>query len=541
MFKLFRYYSIASAAAILVVTVVLGFVYRQQAVDELIVTAEGQNVSLARSFANSLWPRYSAYITSRSGTDSDASILRARPETLQLHELLSRLTADLPVLKVKIYDPLGLTVFSSQPSQIGDDKSGGAAFRAAMREGISTSKLSHRDSFITFSGPVEDRHLVESYVAVRGAEGDIEGVFELYSDVSPLMARIDDVTIKLVVSLLLAFGFLYAILSQIVRRADKILKRQYAELTNDKELIEAQNSALEHENTERKFAEDSLRESHDLLEQRVADRTAKLEREVTERQRAENEMRSMKEQAELANRNKTEFLANISHELRTPLNAIIGFSEMILGKKFGPVGSPKYVEYAQDINASGEHLLGVINDILDMSKIEAGEVELSEENIDVRAAFHACIGLVKARAEEGGVGIEDATGPDLPALYVDERKFKQILINLLSNAVKFTESGGRVTITAGASPQEGYMVKVADTGIGIAPEDIPKVMSSFGQVDGGLNRKFEGTGLGLPLARSLAELHGGELELESKLGVGTALTIRFPKERIASGQARAIS
>jgi signal transduction histidine kinase len=539
MFRLLRYYSVASAVAILVVTVILGFVYRQQAVDELIVTAESQNISLARSFANSLWPKFSAYVTMR--VDEDADVLRGRPETSEIHDMLSRLTAELPVLKVKVYNLEGLTVYSSEPSQIGEDKSANTGFLASARDGVSVSKLSHRDTFSSFSGSVSDRHLVESYVAVRGADGAIEGVFELYSDVTPLMGRIDDVTIKLVVSLLLAFGLLYAVLSQIMRRADKILRRQYVELVNDKELIKSQNTALEHENRERKFAEDSLREARDMLEARVVERTAELEREVEVRLRAENDMRLAKEQAELANRNKTEFLANISHELRTPLNAIIGFSELILNNIFGPVGSPKYLDYAKDINASGEHLLDVINDILDLSKIEAGKVELSEQNVDVGAALNSCIALVKGHAEAVGVHVENTTGSDLPALYADERKFTQILINLLSNAVKFTLAGGRVTVTAWASPQDGYRVQIADTGIGIAAEDIPKVMGSFGQVDSGLNRKFEGTGLGLPLAKSLAELHGGELELQSELGVGTSVTIRFPATRIASRLGRAIS
>ena len=188
MFKLLRYFSLTSAVAILLVTVVLVILYRQTAVNELVELAENQNVVLARSFANTIWPRFSAYVTSVSGLDGDA--LRARPETLQIHETLKGLAAGLPVLKVKIYNLDGLTVFSSQASQIGEDKSNSPGFIAAAREGRPASKQAHRDRFSTFSGEVADLHLVESYLPIRRGDGRIEGVFELYSDVTPLMGKI---------------------------------------------------------------------------------------------------------------------------------------------------------------------------------------------------------------------------------------------------------------------------------------------------------------------------------------------------------------
>ena len=187
MFKLLRHFSVASAVAILSVTVVLVILYRETAVNELVGLAENQNVALARSFANTIWPQFSPYISSVSGFDGDA--LRARPETRQIHEALKELSAGLPVLKVKIYNLDGLTVFSSQASQIGADKSNNPGFFAAARNGEPASKLAHKEKFSAFSGEVSDRHLVESYLPIRRGDGRIEGVFELYSDVTPLMAE----------------------------------------------------------------------------------------------------------------------------------------------------------------------------------------------------------------------------------------------------------------------------------------------------------------------------------------------------------------
>jgi PAS domain S-box-containing protein len=256
--------------------------------------------------------------------------------------------------------------------------------------------------------------------------------------------------------------------------------------------------------------------------------------DITELKKREMSLRAAKEIAETANRAKTEFLANISHELRTPLNAIIGFSEIMQMELLGAMGNPQYQGYVGDIHASAQHLLGVINDILDVSKIEAGKAELAESEIDLSQLFDSVYRLIRERAGRAELNLAVADVKSLPCFYGDEQKLKQIIINLLSNAVKFTPAGGRVELSARIAQDGDLLVCVADTGIGIAPADIDRVMEPFGQVDSHLNRKYEGTGLGLPLARGLAELHGGSLTLESRLNVGTTVTVRLPRYRLRS-------
>jgi signal transduction histidine kinase len=246
----------------------------------------------------------------------------------------------------------------------------------------------------------------------------------------------------------------------------------------------------------------------------------------------EEAMLAIMREAEIANRTKSEFLANMSHELRTPLNAIIGFSDVIKDERLGPVGSDRYREYADDINESGQHLLALINDILDLSKIESGTDELHEENIDIPEIANAIKKLVMELAQTGNVKLELDVSDDIPVLRADERKVKQILLNLLSNAIKFTPGGGKVTLKIWSGADSGYVFQVIDMGIGIAFEDIPKALAPFQQIDSGLNRKHVGSGLGLPLAKSLVKMHGGYLDLQSKVGVGTTVTVHFPAERI---------
>jgi signal transduction histidine kinase len=265
--------------------------------------------------------------------------------------------------------------------------------------------------------------------------------------------------------------------------------------------------------------------------QRMRQHIAELETTQRALTKTSEDLSMALEAAEAASKAKSAFLASMSHELRTPLNAILGFSETMLYEAFGPLGAPRYKEYLGDINESGTHLLSLINDILDIARFDAGQAELHEEVFDVESLIAESLRMVAGHAEKCDIALSTELAPDLPALKADKRRIKQVLINLLSNAVKFTPAGGEVKIFVHPT-QSGLAMTVVDTGIGIAPGDLPKALERFGQVDSSLARKYEGTGLGLPLSKQLMELHGGSLLLESQEGVGTTVTITLPPGRL---------
>ncbi|HZF32290.1 MAG TPA: PAS-domain containing protein [Candidatus Angelobacter sp.] len=291
--------------------------------------------------------------------------------------------------------------------------------------------------------------------------------------------------------------------------------------------------------TRLKQHEQALRESEERLRgmlRELEESHAQLERQSIQMTRLAGRAAEQQHTAEAASVAKSQFLANISHELRTPLNAILGFSEIMKSEMFGPLGSPQYRGYAADIHDSGSHLLTVINDILDLSKIEAGKFELNEEDCDPARLVRDAVRFVAERAGSGGLGLQQRLQPALPAVRADGRLVKQILLNLLSNAIKFTPAGGTITVSADVESQSGLALTVADTGIGIAPDQLERVLQPFTQVENTLTRTHAGTGLGLPLCKSLIELHGGRLALESTVGRGTTVTITLPKERVLAAR-----
>ncbi|MEQ8505603.1 MAG: PAS domain S-box protein [Rhodospirillales bacterium] len=272
-------------------------------------------------------------------------------------------------------------------------------------------------------------------------------------------------------------------------------------------------------------AERELVQAKEDLERRVDERTKELQVEVAERRRAQ-------ELADQASRAKTDFLANVSHEFRTPLNGIIGFSEILASEVFGPLGAPRYKEYSEDIIRSGRHLLDLINDVLDVSRIEAGAMALHEEPVDLARAVEECAAMVAQRAAAKNVTMTKEIEQNLPMIQADLTRIKQILLNLVTNAVKFTEPDGSVCVAVSLSPDAGHVICVTDTGIGIDPKDIPKILTPFGQAHRAFTRAHEGFGLGLSLVQSFTEEHGGELTIESQPGEGTKVTVRFPPKRV---------
>ena len=246
---------------------------------------------------------------------------------------------------------------------------------------------------------------------------------------------------------------------------------------------------------------------------------------------ARYQLRLAKDAAEAASRAKSGFLAMVSHELRTPLNAIIGFSEMMLCEELGPFTNTKYRDYVADIRESGMHLLDIINDILDLSKAEAGKLDLHEDVFQLRDRVRAVRQLIGMRIDKGGLTVSIDLPDDLPRLCADERKTTQVLLNLVDNAVKFTRAGGRIEIAGRFDPLTGITMTVSDTGIGIPPNDVRRVLRPFEQVESALRRERQGAGLGLPLVRAIMERHGGTVAVASEVGIGTHVSVTFPPQR----------
>jgi signal transduction histidine kinase len=468
--RLTRSFAIGGTLIVAAAAISQAHFHKELAISGLVRMIEQSTLSTSFAFGNIVWPRFADFVNA-AHTRSQQDIL-FDPATGAFDSAVRELISDTRVIGVKVYDANGITVFSSDPAEIGGVVMTNNGYRTALSSGT-VSDLVHHPNFLAVSGMVRDVYLVETYVPVRrgGGNAPVEGVLETYTDVTDLHAGIIRTGWErgLLVAATLAVVFLLLMFT--VWRADRQIQREHA---------------------------------HNL------------------------ELTKSIARAESASRAKSEFLANMSHELRTPLNAVIGFSEVLRTEMLGPLGNERYRGYADDIHNSGTHLLGIINDVLDLAKVEAGKMTVSLQTTQLADLIRDVTKLMHTRAEQRGVQLK-AVIPETVGIVTDPHKLRQILINLLSNAIKFTPHGGAVALaTQRADAGAKIVISVSDTGIGMRAEDIPIALAAFGQVDSSLARQFEGTGLGLPLTKRFAELLGGDIEIESAPGEGTTVRVILP-------------
>ncbi len=456
----------AASSALLVLNM------RSASIDELHLIAEKNNSAMAGLFAVALSRQINAEVLTGG--------VPLAPDALAgLHRDMTKLLADSPILRVKLFARNGLLLYSSDLKRINENRADSAGYQAAI-EGRTLSKIVYPDETYQFDDRPSVTGFAATYVSIRSddLEGGATGVFEIYYDLTHYLTLMRAAFWRVA---FIAFGATALVI---------------------------------------------------LLVVLYARRTAALRRQ---------EKQSLYQQVEVArvqsaSQAKSEYLASMSHEFRTPLNAIVGFSEIMASELMGPHTQPKYREYALDIWNAGKHLLALINDLLDMAKIEAGQLKLQITSIDPAKLAAQCHRLLRERATEAGVDwILAESNTAIPRVAADETKLQQILLNLLSNAMKFTPRGWRVVL---AIAPIGTQVEfsVTDTGVGMTPGGVAAALKPFEQIENALSHKHKGTGLGLPIARRLTELHGGTLAIESEYGRGTTVRIRLPRAATSPDQ-----
>ncbi len=502
MFSYLRYFFVISIGLIVAAAVFLSWYYKTAADEIISKQAEQNNIALAGSFNNSIWNDYKQVVKaffSVPPQDRDKY-----QEFTHLQEFGRKMVAsmqEIAIVRFSIYTPEGVKFISVDHSTINlstpdtsqditGDNSKDLRPEVVAASGLVESEIIYDANFRLANGAQKTGTLVrtlipltsDSYIkVVDGRPMKVDAVLEIFYDVSIASATLRNFQYLGIGFVIGIFAILFITLLYTTRRAEKIIEKQYE--TNI-------------------------------------------------------ELASAKSRAETENQAKSQFLANISHELRTPLNAIIGFSEIIKDEVMGPLVNDQYKNYIRDIHGEGVHLLSLINDILDYSKAEAGKLSIESEDVDLKKMIGSCIKTQETRANNAGVQLEKQLPAEQIVIRTDAKKLRQILNNLLSNAVKFTTEKGSVMVTVWHNVSENNVaIEIKDTGIGIAPKDIAKALAPFGQVDSELSRKYEGTGLGLPLTKKFVELLGGEFKLESELNKGTTITVFLPYEASKSAPA----
>ncbi len=467
-FSLPKVFAAVAALVFLCGAGAFGYVDQARSVAQLRKMVGENNAALATALANTLGPIAGALVVASRG--KDAAGLLALPHQAGVTAIVREVVAGTRVVKVKLYNADGLTIFSSETAQIGEDKSSNDGFLSAMA-GKVASDITYRHRFDAFEGTIANRDLVYSYIPLH-LEGGREpaGVFEIYTDVTDVKGQIQAATLTQISLLVGGLALIYALLLLTVIRGSRALAAEHA-----RSMALAATAA----------------------------------------------------RAEAASQAKSDFLMNMSHELRTPLNAIIGFSEVIKDEVLGRITPPRYRGYAEDIHSAGTHLLGIISDVLDLAKIEAGRMSVDREEVDPEEIATNLVRMLQPTATAAEVNLAAEIAGPLGVLQTDGRKLRQTLLNLLHNAVKFTPPGGRVTVAMQAAGDR-LVIRVADTGIGIEEQQLAHCLDPFGQVESVQARRHQGTGLGLPLTVRFVELLGGVFNIESRPGVGTEVTIALP-------------
>lgn len=493
MFAYLKYFFIGSIVLIISATFVFNAMSSSKVFDILNSQNAYGNSSLATSYKSSVWEKYKTNIADfiNPANKISAADRPAYVEYSNLCEDTKRFIKNSSVLIFSFYSK-DKEVFISYPSAVCGEQ--GAATDNAIQLRLTENLKNKRkiNPLQTFEDKkqhdevIEDAELLtpnkamltasvmHSTIPVLDDKQNVAGVIEIFTQMADYNSPLSDMSFNNGFFIILLFSALVSVVFYIVHRAEKIIAKQY---------------------------------------------------EVNA------ELQSAKVNAEAENQQKSQFLANISHELRTPLNAIIGFSEIMKDEILGPLGTDQYKNYVTDIHGQGVHLLSLINDILDFSKAEAGKLDMEYEEIDLNKLVKSSLRTQEPRAKSGEVGLVEELPQEHIIMRTDPKRLKQILLNLLSNAVKFTPPHGTVTIAAWEAAADGSIgIEVSDTGIGISAKDIAKALSPFGQVDSELSRRYEGTGLGLPLTKKFIELLGGTMTLTSELGKGTKVAISLPRD-----------
>jgi len=526
-FSVRRYFAVTSLVAIVIAAVVFMYFFRFASNQYLLEGAEKENVALSQVLVERIWPQFEPYIEQASKMDSAELMVQSiYRDTYQ--KTLDAIKG-LGVLKVKIFDLNGKTVFSTDPDQLGDQKPANYGGSKVSKTGEPITEISHRKTFNGIHGPLENIWTVSSYLPIRESVGhEIKGVFEVYYDATDSYNLLRKNQILAFTGMVFILSALYISLFFVSRKADQLILKQSNDLNTYLRQIEDQNQKLEEHVQERT---DELKKSvkelekHKLhLEDLVSDRTSELTK--------------AKDEAVNANQAKSIFLANMSHELRTPLNAILGYAE-IMREDYSEQGDA-INEDLNKIYLAGTHLLSVIDDILDISKIESGKMELYFERVKVPEIINEVITSTSALADRNNNEIVLDFVSELDEYVTDATKFRQILYNLINNANKFTKNGKvSVLVSQSKTDSESWLkVKVTDTGIGMDRSQIEKIFQTFSQADSSTTRKFGGSGLGLAISKGLCELLNGVISVESVPGVGSSFTVRLPTHSIQKPQAR---